>query len=98
MKMQQQNHVPKNLGTYGFLILMGLFVLFPLVMTLSQSLMTVQQVNHHLLERGFLGGHDLSREAPALGQSMLLCVTEVHRQADIDALAVALADSIEASK
>lgn len=66
------------------------------VINLNSTGRTVQDVNRGLLERGFLGGHDLSREVPSLGQSMLLCVTEVHRQSDIDALAGALADSIEA--
>jgi glycine dehydrogenase subunit 1 len=66
------------------------------VVNLDGTGRTVQEVNRGLLERGFLGGHDLSREVPALGQSMLICVTEVHRQSDIDELAAALALSIEA--
>jgi len=45
MQVQRQSHVFRNLGTYLFLLLMGLFVLFPLAVIFSQSLMTVQQVN-----------------------------------------------------
>lgn len=47
---------------------------------------TVAEVNRALLERGILGGFDLSTSFPGLGQSALYCVTEVHRQADIDRL------------
>lgn len=41
----RQSHVYRNAWTYTFLIIMGLFVLLPLVIILSQSLMTNQQVN-----------------------------------------------------
>ena len=44
-----------------------------------------------LRARGIFGGGDLSRSHPALGQSALYCVTEVHSPADIDRLAEALA-------
>lgn len=40
-----RNYAPRNLGTYTFLIIMGIIVLFPLVITFSQSLMTNQEVN-----------------------------------------------------
>ncbi len=36
------------------------------------------------------GGKDLSKEIPALGQSALYCVTEIHTQDDIDRLADAI--------
>ena len=48
---------------------------------------TVAELNRALLGRGIFGGLDLSRQYPALGQSALFCVTEVHSQADIDRLA-----------
>ena len=51
---------------------------------------TVAEINATLLERGILGGVDLSRDFAALGQSALYNVTEVHTQADIDRLAAAL--------
>jgi glycine dehydrogenase subunit 1 len=46
----------------------------------------VAAVNRALLAKGILGGKDLSREFPELGQSALYCVSEVHSQADIDRL------------
>jgi glycine dehydrogenase subunit 1 len=53
---------------------------------------TVEEVNHGLRERGIFGGGDLSKSHPALGQSALYCVTEVHATADIDRLVEALAE------
>jgi len=50
----------------------------------------VTEVNAALLQRGIFGGKDLSGEFPELGQSALICVSEVHTKADIDRLAVAL--------
>jgi multiple sugar transport system permease protein len=41
----RQSYVYRNLWTYVFLLIMALVVLFPLVITFSQSLMTNQQVN-----------------------------------------------------
>ena len=40
------------------------------------------------------GARTCPREYPGLGQSVLLCVTEVHRQADIDRLAAELAEVV----
>ncbi|MEA2027200.1 MAG: aminomethyl-transferring glycine dehydrogenase subunit GcvPA [Chloroflexota bacterium] len=51
---------------------------------------SVADVNTALLERGFLGGADLAREFPALGQSALYAVTEVRTQAEIDGLVEAI--------
>jgi glycine dehydrogenase subunit 1 len=48
---------------------------------------TVDEINSRLLERGIVGGHDLTKSFPDLGQSMLVCTTEVHSQQDIDRLA-----------
>src|SRR5262245_11553988 len=42
----RQSHVFRHLGTYLFLIILGLFVVMPLLIIFSQSLMTNQQVNH----------------------------------------------------
>jgi glycine dehydrogenase subunit 1 len=47
-------------------------------------------VNAALLDRGFLGGVDLSAAFPDLGQAALVAVTEVRTQAEIDAFAAAL--------
>jgi glycine dehydrogenase subunit 1 len=53
---------------------------------------TVAEINAALLERGILGGRDVSKEFPELGQSALLCVTERHTQAEIDRLVETLAE------
>ncbi len=52
---------------------------------------SVKEINEALLERGILGGHDLSADFPELGQSALYAFTEVVTQDDIDTLAAALA-------
>lgn len=50
----------------------------------------VAMINKKLLAKGIFGGKDLSVEFPALGQSALYAITEVHTQADIDRLAATL--------
>jgi glycine dehydrogenase subunit 1 len=47
-------------------------------------------INKALLEYGIFGGIDLSEDFPELGNSALLCVTEVHTQQDIDKFVDAL--------
>jgi glycine cleavage system P protein (glycine dehydrogenase) subunit 1 len=56
---------------------------------------TVGQINQALQEKGIFGGKDLSAEFPSLGQSALYCVTEVHTQADIDALLNAIQEVVK---
>jgi glycine cleavage system P protein (glycine dehydrogenase) subunit 1 len=51
---------------------------------------SVADVNRGLRERGIFGGLDLSADFPELGQSALVCVTEVHAQADLDRFAGAV--------
>lgn len=60
------------------------------VVDFSETGMTVAQINQALLEKGIFGGFDLSKEHPALGQSALYCVTEIHTKKEIDKLAEAL--------
>ena len=60
----------------------------------NESGRTVAEVNRALRERGIFGGLDLSEQYPELGQSALLCVTEVHTKADIDRLAEELAEAL----
>jgi glycine dehydrogenase subunit 1 len=50
----------------------------------------VRDVHNGLLEVGVHGGKDVSREFPELGETALLCVTELHSKEAIDALADAL--------
>jgi glycine dehydrogenase subunit 1 len=57
------------------------------VVDLNATGRTVAEINRGLLERGIFGGKDLSTEVPVLGQSLLVAVTEVRTQDDIDRLA-----------
>jgi glycine dehydrogenase subunit 1 len=57
------------------------------VVDLTATGRTVAAASRALLDRGVFFGKDLSTEHPALGQAALVCVTEVHTQADIDRLA-----------
>lgn len=52
--------------------------------------MTVAEINKKLLAKGILGGYDLSRDFPELGQAALYCVTERTTAGDIMALTDAL--------
>ncbi len=52
----------------------------------------VEELNDRLLEHGFIGGFDLSRTHPHLGQAMLLCVTEMVPVSEIDRLAKVLGE------
>jgi glycine dehydrogenase subunit 1 len=50
----------------------------------------ISEINAALRERGIVGGYDLSADEPALGNAMLLAVTEMNSRADIDGLVAAL--------
>jgi len=51
---------------------------------------TVGEINEKLLAYKILGGYDLSRQFPELGQSALYCFTETNPQSEIDELVKAL--------
>ena len=76
----------------------GVRVVFPngffkeFVLDFGTTGRSVAEINAGLRTKGIFGGVDLSRDFPALGQSSLYCVTEVHTQADIDRLVDALAE------
>jgi glycine dehydrogenase subunit 1 len=53
---------------------------------------SVAEINAALLERGIFGGKDLSAEFPGLGQSLLVCVSELHTRPDLDRLVDALGE------
>ena len=53
---------------------------------------SVQSVNEDLLYYGVHGGKNISKEFPALGETALYCVTEIHSKHDIDRLVTALRD------
>jgi glycine dehydrogenase subunit 1 len=65
------------------------------VVNFDQTGKSVKQINQALYEKGIFGGKDLSEEFPALGQSALVCVTEVHNQADLDRLVAALQEVVK---
>ncbi len=56
------------------------------VVDFSETARTVAEINRALRERGIFGGLDLSDHYPALGQTALFSVTEIHTQGDIDRL------------
>jgi glycine dehydrogenase subunit 1 len=56
---------------------------------------TVAEINQVLLEQDIFGGVDLSEPFSTLGQSALLCVTEIHTKTDIDRLASALKEVLQ---
>jgi glycine dehydrogenase subunit 1 len=64
------------------------------VVNLDGAGTTVAAVNAQLREHKIFGGCDLSRQFPELGQSMLVCVTEIHTRDDIDRLAAALGEAV----
>lgn len=65
------------------------------VVNFDEAGKTAVAVNQALLKRDIFGGKDLSAEFPALGQSILFCVSEVHSQADIDRLVAALKEVVK---
>jgi glycine dehydrogenase subunit 1 len=48
------------------------------------------EINAHLEKRGIIGGYDLGKHYPELGNAMLFCCTEKRTREDIDALVDAL--------
>jgi glycine dehydrogenase subunit 1 len=78
----------------------GLRVVFPtgffkeFVVNFDGGGKTVAQVNAALRTRKMFGGKDLSADFPALGQSALYAVTEVHTSDDIARLAAALKEIV----
>jgi glycine dehydrogenase subunit 1 len=46
----------------------------------------VSAINERLIGRGIIGGYDLGQDYPYLENHMLLCVTEMNRKDEIDAL------------
>jgi len=55
----------------------------------------VKDINRALLRYNIFGGKDISKEFPALGNSSLYCVTEIHSREDIERLADALKEVLE---
>ena len=54
---------------------------------------SADETNRRLFQRhGIIGGYDLSREFPARGNELLLCVTEMNSREEIDLLVTALSE------
>ncbi|MDN3496689.1 aminomethyl-transferring glycine dehydrogenase subunit GcvPA [Planococcus sp. APC 4015] len=64
------------------------------VVDFSATGLTVDEINRGLLERGILGGHDLTGSHPALAGCALYCVTEVISQDDVRQLISALEEVV----
>ncbi len=54
----------------------------------------IDALNEKLLEEGFIGGYNLSREYPELGSALLIAVTERRSKEDIDRFAEILEGSL----
>ncbi len=93
--LQRAHHAAKVLGG-----IKGLRIAFPggffkeFVVNFDGVGKTVAQVNEALRAKGIFGGRDLSADFPALGQSALYAVTEVHTADDIARLAAALKEIV----
>lgn len=59
---------------------------------------SVESVHEKLLERGIHGGKNVKREFPEFGESMLLCVTEIHTKEDLDTLVSVVKEIVEEGK
>jgi glycine dehydrogenase subunit 1 len=88
--LQNANYAKKRIGE-----IKGAKVLFSttfkeFVVNFDGSGKTVGDINLELQSRGIFGGFDLSKDYPALGNSALYCVTEVHTLKDIETLVTTL--------
>lgn len=54
---------------------------------------SVEHINQHLLDAGFLGGYDLGKVSTSLENHMLVAVTEVISKEEIDDFAIALKEA-----
>ena len=61
----------------------------------DSSRKSVEEINRKLLQSEIIGGKDISKEFPELGNTSLFCVTEIHGRADIDKLAAALQEAVQ---
>jgi glycine dehydrogenase subunit 1 len=94
--VQRAHYAAKLLSQLdGVKVLFGPHFFKEFVVNFDGAGKTVAAVNKALLARGIFGGKDLSADFPALGQSALYCVTEVHNQADIERLAAAVREAVK---
>lgn len=89
--MQKSQYAAKLLGEIeGMSVRLNSPFFKEFVADFTKTGLTVEEIQKQLRAEGIQGGHDVSADFPELGQSMLLCVTEVHTQEDIELLAAAL--------
>jgi len=98
--MQRSQYAAKRLGAIPGVRAPALSAPFfkEFVIDLNGSGRTVGDVNRALGAAGIHGPLDLSTRLPQLGQSALVCVTEVHTKDDIDRLADAVAAAVAGEK
>jgi glycine dehydrogenase subunit 1 len=66
--------------------------------TLQSKHLKIKELNSALLEKGIQGGKPVNREFPELGETALLCTTELHSREDIDFLVEALKNILEENR
>lgn len=64
------------------------------VLNFNKTGKTVSKINSALLKQGIIGGKDLSKEFPKLGQTALYCVTETKTMEDIQRLVDGLEEAV----
>jgi glycine dehydrogenase subunit 1 len=89
------HHAAKTLGAIpGLRVVFGCGFFKEFVVNFDGTGKSVAAINDALRARGIFGGRDLSADFPALGQSALYAVTEIHTQEDIERLAAALKEIV----
>ncbi len=86
--MKKTNYALKRLASLKDLTVpaIGKHFFKEFVVNFDKTGKTVQEINTRLLEQGIIGGHDLTKSYPQLGQSALYCFTEIHSRDDIERL------------
>jgi len=93
--VQRSHHAARVLeGIKGVRIVFAKNFFKEFVINFDGTGMTVSDLNKALRTKKIFGGHDLSASFPALGQSALYAVTEVHTADDIARLAGALEEIV----
>jgi glycine dehydrogenase subunit 1 len=89
--LQRSHHAAKAVaGVKGARVTFPYGFFKEFVVNFDDAGKTVAQVNAGLRAKGIFGGRDLSADFPALGQSALYAVTEIHTAEDIARLVAAL--------
>ncbi|MCP3025706.1 aminomethyl-transferring glycine dehydrogenase subunit GcvPA [Halobacillus sp. A5] len=81
MNIQKASYMKKQLEESGFEIAFTGAFFNEIVVKLNQD---VDMVNRKLLEKGIIGGYNLSRDFPELSSHMLLAITEIRTKEEVD--------------